>query len=160
MGDRTRRALPALLSLSLMIGMAMMLPTRSASADTQYNASGDMGRTYQNNWNSSCTWWDGGTSPRPCYKGVWSDTVTWTWAETAQVSEWANHHYNFCVGEYCQPSWSDFGDQPSTVIGAYEAATNHYYSGWLGQSVQVRGWARHWNLSLSDSFWWTTSDGY
>lgn len=39
------RLQPALLGLSLMVGIAMMLPARPASADTRYNAYGDIGKT-------------------------------------------------------------------------------------------------------------------
>jgi hypothetical protein len=85
--------------------------------------------------------------------------VSWV----AKVDEYAQHHDLSCFLGICQGIYVDFGASPATETSVYYATVNHYYVGWQGSSaypVNVRGYARHWNLTIQPGTWWTTSDGY
>jgi hypothetical protein len=84
----------------------------------------------------------------------------------AKVNEYAEHHDASCSGfpEYCVAIYKSFGFVPASDTGAppyiWEANVFHYWPGFQQWGVNVRGYAHHWNLTISPGSHWTTSDGY
>ena len=157
----------ALLAASVLVAILGHHNPPVVSADTQFGPYGDSGKTYQNNWAASCRWWAGPgifeSDGDPCYRGVWSDTDTGTYAETAKVNEYAEHHGFTCQGQTCIGIYIFFGSYPASETASFYADVSHYYPGYLGNPsnpVDVRGYAHHWNLTFDSVNWWTTSDGY
>ena len=157
----------------VVVALAAILPLSPAAtlvrADTQYGPDlGDPGKTYQNNPANNCRWWDGihTDGSDPCFKSIWSDTTSaFGSSYSVKVNEYAENHNVSCFNDVCQGGYSWFGAYPASSTGWGYATVNHYCNGWPfpcsgSQSVNVRGYAHHWNLTVNSSTWWTTSDGY
>jgi hypothetical protein len=149
---------------------AMAIDVQPVAADTQYVYFNGVyigyGRTYQNNYRSSCYWYDGTPSGSPCYQGIWSDTNLAQYGQV-RLNEFAEHHDWSCYDYYgvtCDSFYNkllpEYDQTGYTYLGTNGV---HYYAGLFGGAypVDVRGFARHYALSATPSwFWWTTSDGY
>ena len=157
----------------VVVALAAILPFSPSpglvTADTQSGPDlGDPGKTYQNNPANNCRWWDGIHTDysSPCFKGIWSDTTSAFGSYySVKVNEYAENHDVFCFDVVCQHGYSWFGAYPASSTGWGYATVSHYCNGWPfpcsgSQSVNVRGYAHHWNLTVNSSTWWTTSDGY
>jgi len=137
------------------------LPAAStAHADTVYPYWGTT-KTYQNNQNSDCRWYDvahDSMSDQSCYQGVWSDTTTYSYyGGQASVQEYAlkqSWAYAGGAGNYTiQVFYAYFGSQPSYASGNPYATTNHFYAGDAGGQwpVNVIGEAYHYGPSGAPS---------
>jgi hypothetical protein len=142
--------------VALILGLAA--GDKYAFADTQYGPS-STGKTYRNNWASSCQWWNG--IPGGCYLGVWSDTTSWT--HVVEVKEWAENLHGSCLTPpFCTTIWTQISPWPSTGTAMNQATTSHY------DTVDnppypsaTRGYASHrdWSYNGGVDVYWT-SDGY
>lgn len=135
-----------------------VLGASEASADTQYGPSG-WGKTYRNNWVSSCIWWNGGGPNYACYLGVWSETGAES--HVVEVAEYAENLTGSCLGSYCTSYYAQIPSWPSTATAWGVASTSHYDPDAYPFPSPTRGYASHrdWSYNGGADLWWT-SDGY
>lgn len=162
--QRVQASLRRLTGVTMLVLASWLLQLPSDGlADTQYHCTG-MGKTYQNNYSSSCIWYDETPSGFPCYQGIWSETDLYTTSHTASVVEYAEVHDYSCYDYYgvtCDHFYNRLPPIPASSTATDVASTNHYHCGHYscGYPADVRGWADHQNLTVYSSIW-TTSDGY
>ncbi len=116
------------------------------------------GKTYQDNQVSVCHWYDTAhntMSDKPCYKGVWSDTMRYN-GIFAKVVEFAQQ-FQYCTsgGNFCHVTYTYFRDMPydqSSQWGYISTNSIHYYCGALSCNwpVNVIGYAYHYGPNGSD----------
>jgi hypothetical protein len=126
---------------------------QEASAD-EGGAYWGYGKTYQNNWNASCQWYDvqhDDMSDQSCYQGVWSDTSTYD-GSSAEVSEYAQHQTWGSSGNVVHVYYVGFGAIPLTGYGNGYVSVNHYYCGDVSchWPVNVIGYAYHYGPNGND----------
>jgi len=151
-------------AMALAFVLALLLPLAgNARADTLWNYYG-VGQTYQNNYRSSCMWYDGRPGGTPCYQGVWSDTNGYAQgfgSSLMRVWERAMHHTFACPGEIaCFNFYRYFSPDPYDGFGVGYVSTNgvHYYPGNFqgAHPANVIGWAWHQNSTAAPNGWWYT----
>lgn len=153
------KRIAVLVVLSVLIVSANLLPQGSAAADTKYSAYG-WGRTYRNNFTTSCIWWGFHSGQSTCSLGVWSDTQSFTSGNVVEVKETAENIIGSCQGVVCLYFYAHMSPDPAQFLGSTIAATGgiHYDSDpWPSDTI---GYACHINHSFGSSYCWWTSDGY
>ncbi len=110
-------------------------------------------KTYQNNWTDECQWYDtqhdfGG--PYGCYKGVWSDTDSYSPTGQVSVYEYAQKQaWGYCCYPYTAIAvfYQYFDPYPAAYSATNYVTTGgvHYYPGDLNGEwdVNVIGYAYH-----------------
>lgn len=136
---------------------------RNAALADEGGSAWGYGRTYQNNWNNECRWYDtqhdfGG--PYGCYQGVWSDTQA-NWGDGVSVYEYAQRQtWGICCGDQgINVYYAYFGSYPGSDSDVWHAEVNHYYPGDLSGTwpVNVIGYAYHYGngagFIYTESMW-------
>lgn len=80
------KRISALVGLLVLVLAANLLAQSAAVADTKYSAYG-WGRTYRNNFTTSCIYWGIPPGQSTCSLGVWSDTQSFTTGNVVEVRE-------------------------------------------------------------------------
>lgn len=160
-------------SMSVWIALALVTllwGPRPVGADpngeTVYTGQGS-GGTYQNNYADECQWYDYRSgSGDPCWRGVYSFTDTPS-GQTAYVYQMAAKQGDNCAaggwpgGSGECGNWYHFFPPPYYYYESSASSftsTTHYFCGYqsCGWPVNVVGYANHYNLTYSYSWYFYT----